>query len=232
VVAWGNNRLRSDDGADGTDRRRGLAGGGFHSLALKADGTVVAWGDNSAGATTVPAGLRGGLGLAAGYAIGLVLRDSSGDRVPTITTHPASQVVTDGENVSISVVATAGGAPVTYQWRKDSVIIAGATAASYTVNGFFGANVGGYDVVVSNYLGSVVSNAAVLTQAGPGITALSAPRQVVTVGQNLTLSVTANGATSYQWKRNGFAVARRHRCELPDHECCPRAGQRLVSGRC
>jgi hypothetical protein len=39
------------------------------------------------------------------------------------------------------------------------------------------------------------------------ITAQSAGRQVVTVGQNLTLSVTATGATSYQWKRNGLAVA-------------------------
>ncbi len=37
----------------------------------------------------------------------------------------------------------------------------------------------------------------------PVITAVSAPRQVVTLNQNLTLSVTAPAATSFQWKRNG-----------------------------
>ena len=39
------------------------------------------------------------------------------------------------------------------------------------------------------------------------ITAVSAPRQVVNVGQNLTLSVTAPTATSFQWKRNGLPIA-------------------------
>ena len=39
------------------------------------------------------------------------------------------------------------------------------------------------------------------------ITAVSAPRQVVNVGQNLTLSVTAPTAISFQWKRNGLPIA-------------------------
>jgi hypothetical protein len=34
-----------------------LAGGGYHSLALKSDGTVIAWGNNAFGQTTIPAGL-------------------------------------------------------------------------------------------------------------------------------------------------------------------------------
>src|ERR1700739_2154907 len=34
-----------------------IAAGGFHSLALRQDGTVVAWGDNNFGQTNVPAGL-------------------------------------------------------------------------------------------------------------------------------------------------------------------------------
>ena len=37
-----------------------VAAGDYHSLALKADGTVVAWGDNNYGQCTVPAGLRAG----------------------------------------------------------------------------------------------------------------------------------------------------------------------------
>jgi len=42
-----------------------IAGGGAHSLALKSDGTVVAWGNNSRGQTNVPAGLTGVVSIAA-----------------------------------------------------------------------------------------------------------------------------------------------------------------------
>jgi hypothetical protein len=45
-------------------------------------------------------------------------------------------------------------------------------------------------------------------QTAPAITAISSPRQVVTLGQSLTLSVTATGtpAPTYQWKRNGLPI--------------------------
>jgi alpha-tubulin suppressor-like RCC1 family protein len=35
-----------------------VAAGGVHSVALKNDGTVVCWGDNTDGESAVPAGLR------------------------------------------------------------------------------------------------------------------------------------------------------------------------------
>jgi alpha-tubulin suppressor-like RCC1 family protein len=44
-----------------------IAAGAGHTLALKSNGTIVAWGDNSAGQTTVPVGLTGVQGIAAGY---------------------------------------------------------------------------------------------------------------------------------------------------------------------
>ena len=47
-----------------------IGGGGAHIVALKSDGTVVAWGDNSAGQTTVPAGLSGVMAIAKGPAAG------------------------------------------------------------------------------------------------------------------------------------------------------------------
>ena len=43
-----------------------IAGGDAHSLALKSDGTVVAWGDNFWGQTNVPAGLTNAVAIAAG----------------------------------------------------------------------------------------------------------------------------------------------------------------------
>jgi len=44
-----------------------VAAGAAHTLALKADGTVVSWGLNSSGQTDVPAGLSGVVAVAAGY---------------------------------------------------------------------------------------------------------------------------------------------------------------------
>ena len=45
-----------------------VAAGGYNSLALKSDGTVVAWGDNTYGQSTVPTGLAGVVAIAAsGY---------------------------------------------------------------------------------------------------------------------------------------------------------------------
>ena len=43
-----------------------IAAGYQHSLALKSDGTVVAWGSNSSGQATVPAGLTGVTSIVAG----------------------------------------------------------------------------------------------------------------------------------------------------------------------
>ena len=39
----------------------------WQSVALKQDGTVVAWGGNGSGQTTVPAGLSGVVAIAAGW---------------------------------------------------------------------------------------------------------------------------------------------------------------------
>ena len=51
-----------------------IAAGGYHSLALKYDGTVVAWGDDSVGQTNVPPGLSNVVAIAAGGFHSLALK--------------------------------------------------------------------------------------------------------------------------------------------------------------
>ncbi|GIG61731.1 hypothetical protein Lfu02_61030 [Longispora fulva] len=50
---------------------------------------------------------------------------------PTVTTDPAPQTVSVGDPVSFSVSAD-GTPPLAYQWQRDGVDIAGATAATYS----------------------------------------------------------------------------------------------------
>jgi alpha-tubulin suppressor-like RCC1 family protein len=53
---------------------KAIAAGNTHSLALKNDGTIGAWGDNSYGQTTVPVELSGITAIAAGYHHNLALK--------------------------------------------------------------------------------------------------------------------------------------------------------------
>jgi alpha-tubulin suppressor-like RCC1 family protein len=56
-----------------------IAGGNIHTLALKANGSVIAWGSNNYGQTTVPVAAQSGVvAIAAGYEDALALkRDGS-----------------------------------------------------------------------------------------------------------------------------------------------------------
>jgi len=74
VAGWGDNSNGQTRPPNGLTTLRAVAAGDRHSLALKADGTVVAWGDNSAGATDVPAGLSGVTAIAANSDYSLALK--------------------------------------------------------------------------------------------------------------------------------------------------------------
>jgi alpha-tubulin suppressor-like RCC1 family protein len=50
-----------------------ISAGGFHSLALNADGTLAGWGDNGYGQSTIPSGLSNVVGIAAGFHHNLAL---------------------------------------------------------------------------------------------------------------------------------------------------------------
>lgn len=133
---------------------------------------------------------------------------SGSSTAPAFTTHPASQTVASGSSVTFAAAATGTPAP-TFQWRKDGANIAGATASSYTINPVAPANAGTYSAVATNAAGSATSNAAVLTvQAGLVFTTHPAS-QFVGVGGSLTLTVSATGvgAVSYQWRKDGVAIA-------------------------
>ena len=82
---------------------------------------------------------------------------------PAITSQPANQSVTTGQTATFSV-ATSGTAPLSYQWRKNAVNIAGANSSTYTTPATTATDSGAqFSVVVSNSTGSVTSTSAMLT---------------------------------------------------------------------
>ncbi|VVB54878.1 Laccase [uncultured archaeon] len=82
---------------------------------------------------------------------------------PTIITQPSSQTVVEGQTSTFNVTA-AGTLPLSYQWQKNGVDIPGATGASYTTPpATLSDNGSVFRVNVTNSMGSVMSNGAVLT---------------------------------------------------------------------
>lgn len=82
---------------------------------------------------------------------------------PAIATHPAGTTVLNGAKAVFTASAT--GSDLTYQWKRDGAPIAGATAATLTLESATFAEAGDYTVTVTNSAGSATSNAARLTVA-------------------------------------------------------------------
>jgi hypothetical protein len=129
-----------------------------------------------------------------------------------MTVEPVSTTVTAGQTATFRVVAT-GAAPLSYQWQKNTVNIAGATGSSYTTPATTTADSGSkFDVIVSNAAGSITSAQATLSVnslvVAPTITTQPA-NHTVTAGQTATFSVVATGAAplSYQWQKNTVNIA-------------------------
>jgi uncharacterized protein (TIGR03437 family) len=86
---------------------------------------------------------------------------------PSITAHPGNQNVEEGQPAMFSVTA-AGTTPLSYQWQRDTVNISGANASSYTISSATLTDNGAkFRCLVTNALGSVLSNEATLTVTPP-----------------------------------------------------------------
>lgn len=135
----------------------------------------------------------------------------SSTSIPTISTQPVSQSVTEGASVSFTVVASGSGT-LSYQWRKGGTAISDATAATFTIAATAASDAGDYDVVVSNSAGSVASSEATLTvssSSGAPTIGTQPSSQSVSTGASVSFSVVASGSgtLSYQWYKDSSAIS-------------------------
>lgn len=93
---------------------------------------------------------------------------NSGDKadpgVLTLLAQPVNQIVNEGVDVTLSVVA-AGSGTLTFQWYFDGGLLKGANSAQLTLASVTTEQAGRYHVVVSNGSLSTQSNAATVNVA-------------------------------------------------------------------
>lgn len=124
---------------------------------------------------------------------------------PTIAEQPTDVSVDDGASVQFAVTAK-GEPPLSFQWRRNGVTIAGATLSSYRIPAAVPADSGAtFTVTVEGPGGSATSRAATLT-VRPVLPSLTAAPQDANVsdGGTATFVVSATGSAplAYQWLRN------------------------------
>jgi hypothetical protein len=128
---------------------------------------------------------------------------SDSSEAPSISLQPASQTVAVGQTAIFSVTAS-GSPPLTYQWRRNGTPISSATSAAYTTPATVASDGGSqYTVLVSNLVGNLSSNSAILT-VGPAGQLSARTTQLnygnVAVGssssQSVTLTNTGSGSIS------------------------------------
>jgi hypothetical protein len=142
--------------------------------------------------------------------------------LPSFTGPPSTMIgsttaLSTGE--SLYLIATASGSlPITYQWRKDGVAIAGATNTYYNKSPAVLTDAGAYTLTATNIAGSVTSNPTSITvvQATPPVITKQ-PASVTRnagEGSGINFSVQVNGQTgmtpgiTYFWKKDGVDISK------------------------
>jgi hypothetical protein len=118
-----------------------------------------------------------------------------------ITRQPSGTVVNSGGVALFGVTAT--GSDVKYQWRKEGVNMLGSTSELLFLSNVQLGDAGDYTVVVSDGTGIIMSTAATLIVNAPPVITGQPSSSTVDQDGSVIFSVTATGATTYQWQRNG-----------------------------
>jgi hypothetical protein len=116
VIAWGDNSARQTNVPSNLDDAVAVAGGDFHSIALRHDGSLVGWGLNADGQTTVPTNSQRFVSIAAGAAHNLAIteagsvigwgRNDAGQIVvPSVTSNSAVSVAA-GDSHSLALLSS------------------------------------------------------------------------------------------------------------------------------
>jgi pectate lyase/pectin methylesterase-like acyl-CoA thioesterase len=128
---------------------------------------------------------------------------------PAITVQPAGATTIEGNSVVLTAMAS-GSAPLSFQWSKDGIPIAGATGTTLTLNNVRVADSGRYAFTATNPVGIVTSDVVtVLVNLAPPVITMQPESQTILVGGPVEFMVAAAGSApfSYRWLKNGSEIA-------------------------
>jgi hypothetical protein len=143
VIAWGDNTFGQCDVPPAATNVVAMAAGDHHSLALRADGTLVGWGDDSYGQISIPPSATNIVAISAAQAQSMALTEDGrvilwGDNSRGLLTFP--RYVTNVASISISdtygMVWQAEGVHLTWGavWPPDAIgSVAGAAGSGWGV---------------------------------------------------------------------------------------------------
>lgn len=132
-----------------------------------------------------------GPAVARGDYVGLAYRPVPAGAPVRITGHPASSLAYAGSSRTLAASAI-GAPPLTYEWRRNGVSLAGATGPTLVLENIQSSDAGLYDCVVSNAGSSATSSTATLNVFAP----LEGGLMDISIGDSPTLRfVPANAFT-------------------------------------
>lgn len=151
--------------------------------------------------------IRNGGGAVTSNSVRLAVRAAVPPQVMVGASGPdLSQV---GTNVTVTASAIAGDRPMSFVWRKDGAIIAGATLEQLSLKDVQFSDSGDYSATVTNVAGSATGSAQVRVVPGEPPAARAVPSvRAIAPGRFVRLDAPVDFAFSgtIQWQRDGVAL--------------------------
>jgi len=191
---WGDDSSGQRNGLSRNDTNLvAVAAGGYHTVGLRENGTVLVWGSNANGQTNAPNGLTNVVAIAGGGGHSLALLENGTVRAWGNNTCGQTNVPTGLTNVT----ALAAGGPQSLALRQDGSLIAwGCTPVPAGVS-----NIAAMAAGPQNTLG-LLSNGTVLAWNGTSSTDLTPP-----AGLSNVVAVACEYAHALALRKDGTVVA-------------------------
>ena len=127
---------------------------------------------------------------------------------PSISASPADSFACLGGDIELTVTATGVG-PLTYQWIKDGVPIAGALGSTLSLTHVTNSDAGNYTVEVTDGCSTETAPSFALSLDTLPIVTSAPEVTTACLGVAVSVAVTVDSLSplTYQWRRNGFEIA-------------------------
>ena len=135
--------------------------------------------------------------------------------VPAVAITATATTICTGTAVTYTATPTNGGTTPAYQWKKNAVVITGATNSTYVTSTISNGDI--FTVVLTSNAGCASPTTATSTGITMTVNPVLVPSVTITAsatticpGTNITFTPTPiNGGASpfYQWQKNGTAIA-------------------------